>query len=175
MEVDHLRKIMQSFKGATFASLDAETKPRPGIIRRTFGERVILFRMDKGSGYENIVNRRLEELGMEPKFRVGPLPWGGRVDDNLPLIQYKGFYYLQTIQLKEGDEKYFIFDREIPKDELPAFGIQPKGGSNTGLPRGEKVIIQTYSLDNIRAIRLLGWEVFGKEARPKKPMLKLKG
>jgi hypothetical protein len=162
-----LEKVLHEISGCTFASIDLETEPRPGIKKVTTGDKVILFASLRGaSGYEGMIKRRLEQLGISPDaYTVGPLPWGSRVG-NLPLIQYKGFYYLQVVQLSEGEEKYFLFNTEIPKEQLDKFGLtkrKPQGPSC--LPENKRPVIQTIALEHIKSIRLLGWEIFDKEIK----------
>jgi hypothetical protein len=162
-----LEKVLHEISGCTFASIDTETEPRPGIKKVTTGDKVILFASLRGvSGYEGMIKRRLEQLGISPDaYTVGPLPWGSRVG-NLPLIQYKGFYYLQVVQLSEGEEKYFLFNTEIPKEQLDKFGLtkrKPQGPSC--LPENKRPVIQTIALEHIKSIRLLGWEIFDKEIK----------
>lgn len=161
MELEIIRELLERVHGATFATLDSETMVRNGVRCVTEGERVIIFRTKGGSGYGNMVNRRLQEAGKSPSFRVGPLPWGERVDD-LPLIQNKGKFYLQTIVLAEGKKEYFVgnTDVRLEPELLSAYGIRPRFIGNQGLPREDQVLMNTYNIENLRRIVLMGEEVF---------------
>lgn len=161
MELEILRELLERVHGATFATLDTETMVRSGVRCVTEGVRVIIFRTKGGSGLENMVNRRLAEAGKTSTFRVGPLPWGERVDD-LPLIQNKGKFYLQTVLLAEGKKEYFMgnTDMRIENDLLFAYGIKKRFIGNQDLPREDQVLMNTYNIENIKRIVLMGEEVF---------------
>lgn len=154
MELFRLIPLLERINGCTFASLDARTK-EGGVIREVTRESVILYRMTKGSGYENKVKRELTRLGLDPnQFKVGDLPWGERVSD-LPLIANKGFHYLQTILLKPGESRYYIGTMEVPR---PSY-LRERYASSQGLPERRQVIVNTYNIENIKTLRLMKEEV----------------
>lgn len=152
MDVETLKTLLRQFKGATFASLDATFSPNPGIRCVSRGERVILYRTNGMSGYEAMVKRKLEAAGKNPDlFTVGDLPWGQRVED-LPLIYHHGKHYLQTICLAPGLRRYFsVTGRELSE------GAALAGKKRRYAPEG--VYVNTYDIEHIDALRLLGEEL----------------
>lgn len=154
MELHEIKDLLDKIHGCTFASLDANTM-EGGIRRVVTNESVILFTNKGGSGYEGMVRRRLAEAGLDPSgFVLSELPWGERVEGT-PLIyhKHKDRHYLQTILLKPGRVQAFINDTELDPDVL-----KKPGGRNQGLPDDRRVVVQTYGLDNILALRLMGEE-----------------
>ena len=154
MQLSEIQDLIAKIKGCTFASLDSVTYPSKGIRRECVKESVILF---ASPGYEDMVNRRLASIGKTADFAVSSLPWGERLD-NSPIIYHvkDGVprHYLQTILLKEGECHFYICDTEVDPAQL---GL-PRSGVNQGLPRENEVVVRTYRLDNITAIRLMGEE-----------------
>jgi hypothetical protein len=59
MEREILSALLAQIKGCSFANLDTETVPTPGIRKIVTGQRVIMFTNTNCSGYENMVKRRL--------------------------------------------------------------------------------------------------------------------
>lgn len=167
MELDVLKNVLDNIHGATFASLDATTEPKPGLLCETKAARVIIFRTTGGSGYENMVKRRLEEAGKDPDaFNVGSLPWGERIGD-LPLIENKGKYYLQTVMLSEGQKHYYLAasHREVNPEN---FGIRNKKPYGQGLPEEDAVYMKTWNIDNLDRLTILGQELLGSSTVSKK-------
>jgi hypothetical protein len=168
MELDQVLELLRRIRGVTFASLDAVTKPAPGIRKVTSRERVLLFNSGV-SGYEGMVKRRLAILGLDPDgFTVGDLLWGSRLPD-LPscVLIHRGEHYLQTILLGKGDEEYFdVTGRALSLQRIAA--LLPKsvslhavdtGSNSQGLPDDRAVLVHSYALRSITAIRLLGENV----------------
>lgn len=172
MDVNILQPLLERIHGATFATLDTETTTK-NLIKVSQGERVILFRTNGVSGYENMVKKRFEEAGLDPNgFSVGPLPWGERVDD-LPLISHNGEHYLQSVRLSEPEAKYFL-PGGIPVSDPSTFGIRPRR-RNFDLPEDKQVHVSCYNVRNITRIALLGEEVFDTNvaAKSQRAILKL--
>lgn len=160
MDKNILIPLVEKIQGCTFATLDALTEPKPGIMCRVTGERVIIFRTNGKSGWEGMIKRRLQEAGKDPDtFNVGSLPWGTRLG-NLPIIEYKGNFYLQTIPLKDGQTRYYMMGVGVDVDPK-AFGIRPNRGY-LGLPPEETVRMNTYKIDNILRLTLMG-ETIGEQ------------
>lgn len=154
MDLPLVLDTLSNINGCTFASLDAETYPVPGIRKSVLSERVLLFTNQKTSGYENMVRRRLVSVGKNPdNFALSDLPWGNRIPGT-PLIEHRGKYYLQTVLIAPGLVKYTssATGREI---DPRAYGIKHKRASQ-GLPVGEDVIVLTYKLESILRLRVLG-------------------
>lgn len=160
MDIGVLKALCSQIHGATFATLDAETRVPGGLIKETTGKRVILFRTSGASGYENRVKKLLEEAGSDPDgFHVGPLPWGTRVD-NLPIIENKGKFYLQCIELTRGEEKYRLPGtlEYIGNDLVSAFGVRPRR-DNPDLPRDKQVRVSCYEVSNVLRLSMLGQRI----------------
>lgn len=152
MKRDDFIDLLSRVKGCTFAALDAETKPSPGVRKVTMNEQVLLFSMRSGSGYENMVKRRLEEIGRDPNgFSVGDLPWGTRID-NTPCISHNDKIYVQMVVIRSGTSECFVGSRKV---DCAAFG-KKSSGYGQGLPDDRRVVIHTYCLDNIVRLTLLG-------------------
>lgn len=151
--------LCSRIKGATFATIDSETFVKKSIRCVRKGERAILFATSGGSGYENMVQKRLAEAGFNPdSFHVGPLPWGQRID-NLPIIQHNGKSYLQFIRLSGGDVKYYIGTTDIEADPV-VYGIEDSYSLKQGLPLDKQVKIRVYDINNIHRIVMMGEEIF---------------
>jgi hypothetical protein len=149
-----LKPLVEQIHGCTFATLDALCEPRPGVMERITGERVIIYRTKGSSGYENRVKRALAASGKNPDlFTVGDLPWGTRLND-LPIIEHRGNYYLQTIVLAAGIRTYFLAFSNTPVDPKD-FGIRPSR-PQLDLSPSDQVIMHTYKIDNIERITLMG-------------------
>lgn len=158
MHYDVLKPLLEQIRGCTFATIDSETWSTKLIRCVREGERAIIFRTKGDSGYENMVKRRLKEAGKDPDtFNVSSLPWGSRVDD-LPLIEHNGNFYLQFVRLSGGSAKYFIglTNEEVTPDMYVAFGLKDRNNKHQGLSRSDQVVFNTYRIDNIKKIAMLG-------------------
>jgi hypothetical protein len=157
VELSIILPIVKQIRGATFATLDAVTKPSPGIRKVATGVRVVLFNTRGESGYGAMVKRRLAEAGRNPdNFVVGDLPWGERIDGTC-LIQHRGVSYLQSIVLDAGRTEYFIGNVPVSPE-----GLGLREGSqrtNQGLSPASEVLVATYRLDSITRIALMGEEL----------------
>lgn len=162
MRVEQIRDLVAQIKGCTFASIDAETSPSPGLRRVVRREVVILFTNQNSSGYENMVRRRLEEEGKDAAaFLAGDLPWGERVPGT-PLIVHNGKYYLQTVLLKPGDNEYYIGQSRLSPEEAQGLFKSADISSvayGQGLGPAKAVVVRTYKLESLKAIRLQHREV----------------
>jgi hypothetical protein len=152
-----LLDLLDRINGCTFASLDAETVPSPGLRKTETGKRIILF---KSPHYSDIVRRRLVEAGKNPDdFALGDLPWGSRIEGT-PLIENKGKIYLQVIELAEGKVEYRLFNGTLVN---PSELMLRSTRTNQGL--GDNgVHVRAYNIDNITRIALLG-EVLVADAK----------
>lgn len=179
MDYTVLQPLLARIQGTTFASLDVQTKPSSGLVKTSLGVSVILFsgKTDE-SGYENMVRRRLEKAGKDPlSFSLGDLPWGDRVQGTPLIMSASGKLYLQCIILSPGTAKYFFLGKEYPRERLTPSQVKSgeDDGFNQGLEKEDRVVVRTYSLDNILEIRLLG-ETLGSVSVPrvKREQLSLK-
>jgi hypothetical protein len=175
MDRASIEQILAPINGATFAALDTQTeckllggqknKHQGRIVKRCLGNRVMLFTNKRSNGYDNMVRRRLEQAGLNPAtFELGALPWGERVP-NSPFIECKGKLYLQCIFQAAGDVAYFERHLENPNHFMPIAkeaieGLSNRTGSeHQGLERSKQVIVRTYAIDSITAIRCFGNEL----------------
>lgn len=154
MERAELEDLLSQVRGCTFASIDSETEPSPGILKVTSQTRVLLFTNKNISGYDAMIKRRLVEAGKNPdNFVIGDLPWGERVK-NSPLIEHKGKTYLQCVELAEGQKHYYLKANGKEVDEAD-LNLRSRR-TNQGLAPADEVIVRTYNLDNITRISLMG-------------------
>jgi hypothetical protein len=163
MDLEALKSLLGRITGCTFASIDADFEPRPGFRKVVKNEVVLLYRTKGVSGYENMVRRRLVDVGRDAsQFTVGELPWGERVD-NLPLIAHDGKTYLQTILVKPGEIQAFIgpdiVQREVDPALFPDIFLRTtdilKAARAQGLPAEKAVVVRTYNIESLTEIRLM--------------------
>ena len=92
-------------------------------------------------------------------FTVSERKWGTRIP-NTPIIEHTGKdgktkHYLEVIFLSAGESRYYVDGEEVNINEIPGFeksSVDPD--SQGGLE--DKVIIRTYSLENVKEIRCGG-------------------
>lgn len=158
--------ITNHIKGATFIGMDTETpvtlkggktNPLQGrVTKQVNNSNVMLFQNKTVNGYDNMVRRRLEKEGKDADaFQLGPRAWGIR-EDGMPFIHHNGKMYLEVIFLNAGDVKYFVDGNETPKEAIQGLDTDKAEGEQGGLDN--KVIIRTYNVDNIKAMRVDGKE-----------------
>jgi hypothetical protein len=166
-----LDDLLSRIDGCTFATIDATTTLSAGLVKVVTGKRVILFTNKISSGYENMVKRRLEEAGKDPKsFHSGDLPWGTRIH-NSPLIEHKGRVYLQTIDLTAGQADYFMLGDKLTPEEVEGLKLKPRHADNQGLALSSQVQVSCYLLENIDRIVLMGEQLVSEA--PRRAVLKL--
>lgn len=155
------QKLLDRVNGSSFVGIDTEVivpltggrgNPHQGrITKRTTGSSVMVFQNKKTNGYDAMVRRRLTKEGKDPNsFELGPRPWGRRIP-NTPFVEHNGRHYLEVIFLSSGASEYFLDGESIDKNDIQGFK-PPAEGMQGGLTN--KVIIRTYALDSIRAIRI---------------------
>jgi hypothetical protein len=151
VEYEVLSNLLANIEGCTFATIDSETFPSPGLRCVTRGTRVILYTNKNGSGYAAKVRRHLVEAGKNASdFVLSDLPWGEKIP-NTPFISHRGIYYLQTVILEPGQSNYFIGDRPVDA----SYAIRPRR-TNQGLPPGSEVFVSTYRLESIIRVAAMG-------------------
>jgi hypothetical protein len=174
MELETLKVLVSRIHGCTFATIDTETYPVKGLRKVSRGERVIIFRTNGASGYEGMLKRRLEEAGLNAdSFHVGPLPWGTRVED-LPIIENKGNYYLQTIEIAPGEDIYYFGATDQVINDPSAFGVRRRPNTHQDLPSDRQVKISVYRIDNIKRIAIFGEEILDTSVATRKERAILK-
>lgn len=150
-----LENLLREIRGCSFATIDAENPVTdyPGVVHVVTGKRVLMFTNKHCSGYEQMVKRRLEAAGKNPRnFVLGDLPWGKRIPET-PLIEHNGKTYLQVIELAEGVSKYLMDGKEFTPEQLQ---MKPRRHYGQSLPKADEVQVRCYNLDNIKRIALAG-------------------
>lgn len=156
--------IFKNVNGSSFIGIDTITipvltggksNPMQGLVKKIVtGSSVMVFQNKNANGYENMINKRLIQEGMEPTFVVGPRTWGDRIP-NSPFITHKDKLYLEVIFLKAGKVTYTLNDKPINKEYI--MGLKESSEANQeGLDN--KVIIRTYAADSITKVRIDGQE-----------------
>lgn len=167
MNLEDIQDLLGKINGATFAGLDTVTSvalkggkknPMQGeITKHCYGHNVMLFTNKKNSGYDLMVRRRLEKEGKDPStFILGALKWGQRLP-NSPIIEHNGKYYIQVIFISAGAVEYMRSGWPIEKLNIEGLDEKPESADQGGLDN--KVIVRTYALDSIKAIRIMGEEI----------------
>lgn len=162
MQFSTLSDALQNVSGASFIGIDTKTVPaltggkknpmQGRVTKITRGASVMVFQNKHTNAYENMVNRRLASEGIDTAFEVGPRTWGERIQ-NTPFVEHKGNHYLEVIFLKPGKSEYYLDDQRIDKSHIIGLTEKPEGEQG-GLEN--KVIIRTFAVDNIIALRVDG-------------------
>ena len=177
MQYEVAKKVFGEIKGGTFVGLDTETveklkggkkNPFQGrVTKRVTGSTVMVFGNTESNAYENMVKRRLAKEGKDPEdFQLGQRAWGQRIAGTA-FVEHKGEHYIETIFMRAGDVEYFldgkplgsvaIDDADQQWLDLPAVKVNPEGQG--GLSEENRVIIRTYKLSSIIAVRAKGEEL----------------
>lgn len=168
MEYDIVKSEIDKIKGATFISLDTVTEVKltggkknalQGRVQKfTKGANVMVFNGTETNGYENMIKRRMLEEGKDPStFTLGKRAWGVRVDQS-PFIDHNGKKYIECVFINPGKSMYLVDGVETSKDDIEGIPeIKENPDSQGGIEN--KVVIRSYSLDSISAIRVNGREI----------------
>ena len=169
MKIETLAAALENVSGASFVGVDTLTvvaltggkaNPHKGrITKAVTGSSVMVFQNKTTSAYADMVARRLAAEGKNPAgFELGPRAWGERLPSS-PIVRHeKGgitLYYLEVIFLRSGAVSYSLDGETITKSEI--IGLADKvEGEQGGLEN--KVIIRTFGVDSIIALRVDGRE-----------------
>jgi hypothetical protein len=163
-----LVEILKGVSGNTFVTIDTLTEvslsggkanPQRGRVqKRVTGSQVMVFQNKAINGYAAMVERRLQQEGMDPRsFELQPRKWGERVP-NLPLIHHvkdgEVRWYLEVIFLKAGKVAYLLDGKPIRKDRIIGLQERPEAEGQGGLPSERQVVIRSYGVDGLQAIKL---------------------
>jgi len=153
-------KLFESVNGSTFIGLDTETKvhlkggkknPHKDRITKRTTSNVMVFQNKKSNAYKNMVERRLIAEGKDPSsFELQPRRWGKRIP-NTPFIKHNGEYYLEVIFLNSTKSEYFLDGNPIHKKDIIDLPTHKEGKQGD---LDDKVIIRTYKLSSIKALRM---------------------
>lgn len=155
------QKLLDTINGAGFAGIDTVTavkltggksNPQQGRVTKLHnGANVMLFTNKKTNAYKAMVERRLTAEGKKASdFQLQPRKWGKRVE-NSPFVEHNGEYYIEVIFLKAGTSEYELDRKPVNKADIVGLP-KVKAGGQGGLE--DNVIIRTYKLSSIRAIRI---------------------
>lgn len=169
MKINQVFAAVTNVSGASFVGMDTLTtvsllggkaNPHKGrITKRMTGASVMCFQNKNINGYAAMVARRLEAEGKDSaSFELGSRAWGERMP-NLPIVRHEKngitVYYMEVIFLKPGKVEFLLDGEIITKSEI--IGLADKDeGAQGGLEN--KVIVRTFGVDSITAIRIDGKE-----------------
>jgi hypothetical protein len=165
MKYDVLKEAIENINGSTFVGIDTVTEvklkggkgnPMQGrVVKYTQGANTMIFSNVSGSAYENMVKRRMEKEDKDPEtFQVKARAWGTRIDGT-PFIEHNDKYYLECIFISSGKSTYLLDGNPINKDEIEGLPeVKVSEESQGGIT--DKIIVRTFSLDSIKALRING-------------------
>jgi hypothetical protein len=168
MEYNTIKQQIDKVKGSTFISLDTITEvkltggkknPLQGRVQKlTTGANVMVFNSTEQNGYENMIKRRMLDEGKDPStFSLGNRPWGTRIEQS-PFIDHNGKKYIECIFMSPGKTVYLVDGVETAKDDIEGLPeVKENPDSQGGIEN--KVIIRTFAVDSIRAMRVNGVEL----------------
>lgn len=155
---------LQAKRGATFATIVAETDPK---LRKTGNPysgvtKVSRVNVTLNFVYENAVNRQREREGNDEQFEAEPRAWGVRIqraDGTLtPIVEHKGKYYIEAKVERSLGYEYMWNGEPIEEERIREF--LPKRSPSSGRQEVERpVIIRDYSVDSIKSITFDGEEL----------------
>jgi len=163
MKLETAQRAFAALEGGTFVGLDTETpvklkggkkNPQQGRVTKVMkGAQVMSFSNTNGSAYDAMVRRRLEAEGKDPdSFELSPRAWGERISGT-PFVEHKGEHYLEVIFLKAGEVQYQLDGQSVPESEIEGLPDKQEGQQG-GLEN--KVVIRTFKLENVTALRAYG-------------------
>lgn len=165
MKLETAQAAFDTLEGGTFVGMDTVTDVKltggkknaqqGRVTKQMTGAQVMCFTNSKTNAYDAMVRRRLEAEGKDPdSFELGPRAWGERITGT-PFVSHNGKHYLEVIFLKSGSVQYLLDGQ--PVDETAIEGLPDrKEGEQAGLEN--KVVLRTFSLDSIVALRAAGQE-----------------
>lgn len=166
MDFQTAQQAFATLAGGTFVGMDTLTdvalkggkkNPQQGrITKEMTGATVMCFSNANGSAYDAMVKRRLVAEGKDPEsFELGERAWGQRIAGT-PFVEHKGQHYLEVIFLKSGAVQYL--QDSFPVDAESIEGLPEKREDNGQGGLENKVVIRTFALDSIVALRANGQE-----------------
>lgn len=165
MKFETVKAAFETLAGGTFVGMDTETvvtlkggkkNPQQGRVTKVMtGATVMCFSNTNGSAYNAMVLRRLEAEGKDPaSFELSPRAWGERIAGT-PFVEHKGAHYLEVIFLRAGAVQYRIDGKPVDESEIEGLP-EKREGEQGGLEN--KVVIRTFAMDSITALRANGQE-----------------
>lgn len=156
---ESLVSLLNGIKGATFATIVADTDAKLRKTGNPFGEVRKLSRVNVclGFQYEAAVNRQRTREGSEADFEVAPRQWGNRISGTF-LVEHKDRIYLETKVEKSLNHQYFTADGRMLTDEQVAPFLPARSASNRQ-ETAKEIMVRDYALDSIRSLAF-GGEVY---------------
>lgn len=167
MKFETVQEALNNVKGATFIGVDTITEvklkggkknPMQGRVQKVMkGANTMCFTNENSNGYENMVNLRLEAEGKSAEdFELKPRAWGKRIEGT-PFVEHNDKYYLEMIFLHSGETEYLLDGNPIAKEDIEGLEeTKVYDHSQGGLEN--KVVIRTFAVDNVVALRANGKE-----------------
>jgi hypothetical protein len=163
MQLSTAQNAFAKLAGGTFVGMDTLTEvklkggkknPMQGrVTKRMTGAQVMCFSNQNGSAYEAMVRRRLEQEGKDAgSFELSPRAWGERIQGT-PFVEHKGNHYLEVIFLRAGAVEFLLDGKPIAREDVEGLD-EGTAGEQGGLEN--KVVIRTFGLDGITALRANG-------------------
>lgn len=150
-----LLSLLAQVKGATFATIIAETVPKLKKTGNTLGHvrKVSRVNVCLGFQYENAVNRQLGREDQEADFQAAPRQWGTKVTPMI--VEHKDKFYIETKVEKSLDSQYIDEDgKEIPFALVEPF--LPAKRKSTRQGTDKEILVRDYSLDSLKTIAFGG-------------------
>ena len=165
MDFQTAKTVFDTLAGGTFVGMDTVTdvvlkggkkNPQQGrVTKQMTGASVMCFSNTNGSAYNAMVLRRLEQEGKDPaSFELGPRAWGQRIAGT-PFVEHNGKHYLEVIFLRAGAVQYMLDGKAVDSTEIEGLP-EKREGEQGGLEN--KVVIRTFAMDSIVALRANGQE-----------------
>jgi len=165
MDLQTAQAAFDSLSGATFVGMDTLTEvtlkggkknPQQGrVTKQMTGANVMCFANKNGSAYAAMVQRRLTQEGKDPaSFELGPRAWGQRIP-NTCFVEHNGKHYVEVIFLRAGAVQYLLDGQAVDAAQIEGLPDKREGDQG-GLE--DKVVIRTFALDSIVALRVDGKE-----------------
>lgn len=165
MQLNTAQDAFAKLAGGTFVGMDTLTEvklkggrknPMQGrVTKRMTGAQVMCFTNTNGSAYEAMVKRRLVAEGKDAgDFELSPRAWGERIQGT-PFVEHKGKHYLEVIFLRAGAVEFLLDGKQIARENVEGLD-EGQAGEQGGLEN--KVVIRTFALEGITALRANGQE-----------------
>lgn len=165
MQLNTAQDAFSKLAGGTFVGMDTLTEvklkggkknPMQGrVTKRMTGAQVMCFSNTNGSAYEAMVKRRLVAEGKDAgDFQLSPRAWGERIQGT-PFVEHNGRHYLEVIFLRAGAVEFLLDGKQIAREDVEGLD-EGQAGEQGGLEN--KVVIRTFALEGITALRANGQE-----------------
>ena len=148
-----------NINGSSIISFSSETTIKPKaafkhhiIKKKSFNNNVIVFGKCGVNGYQNMVNRRLQQEGKQANFQVGVRKWGTAIK-NTCFVLHKDQVYLDCIFLNKPKTEYYLDDKLVDYDVIKPMIYAVNKPKQNQLEN--TVQFRTFKLSNIISISAL--------------------